>query len=464
LQKIEKYVIISYTYLIHNPTIMSDNEKNVSENDTSLNIKQLLSNNDYTNIPKVGDVVKGIVVSVTKSEVLIDINGLTIGVIRGRELFDESNENAVLKPGDEIETTVIELENEKGEMELSLRSSGHQKAWASLQELMKNSKIVDTQITDANKGGLMIKIGQIAGFLPVSQLSPEHYPRIPGGDKNKILDRLRDYTGKTFEVKVIDISETENKLIVSEKAAWEEKQHDVISKYKIGNVVEGKVTAVTDFGVFVEFGEHLEGLIHISELAWQRIDNPRDIVKEGDTIKAEIIAMEGSKIFLSSKKLKTDPWDNINDKYKVGQVVFGKILKINPFGLFVELDRDIHGLAHISEISDKPVTDLSSIAKIGDVKEFKILSIEPKNHRLGLTLRSTKDVKGAIEKSEKKEKIETPKETPEPKPELKKEEKADVLDEKKETKEGDDESMKKTSSTKEKASAPKAKANKKAKK
>lgn len=428
---------------------MSDIEKKVSENDTSLNIKQLLSNNDYTNIPKVGDIVKGTVVSVTKSEVLIDINGLTIGVIRGRELFDESNENMVLKPGDEIETTVIELENEKGEMELSLRSSGHQKAWAGLQELMKNSKIVDTQITDANKGGLMIKIGQIAGFLPVSQLSPEHYPRIPGGDKNKILDRLRDYTGKTFEVKVIDISETENKLIVSEKAAWEEKQHDVISKYKLGNVVEGKVTAVTDFGVFVEFGEHLEGLIHISELAWQRIDNPRDIVKEGDTIKAEIIAMEGSKIFLSSKKLKTDPWDNINDKYKVGQAVNGKILKINPFGLFVELDRDIHGLAHISEISDKPITDLSSIAKIGDVKEFKILSIEPKNHRLGLTLKSSKDVKGVAEKSDKKEKVAVQTETPKPK-----EEAAADLDKKKpepkEEKENKDESTKESPSTKKK--------------
>lgn len=391
---------------------MPSDEKNVSLKDANIGIKQILANNEYTNIPKVGDIVKGIVVNVSKSEVIIDIRGLTIGVIRGRELFDESNEHLALKPGDTIEATVLELENEKGEMELSLRSSGHQRAWQNLMELMKNKEIVQTQIADANKGGLMIKIGQISGFLPVSQLSPEHYPRIPGGDKNKILERLREYTGKMFDVKVIDVSEAENKLIVSEKAAWEEKQHDVISKYKIGNIVEGKVTAVTDFGVFVEFGEHLEGLIHISELAWQRIDNPRDIVKEGDTIKAEIIAMEGSKIFLSSKKLKIDPWDKIHDKYAIGQIVKGKVLKINPFGLFVELDSDIHGLAHISEISEKPISDLSSIAKIGDINEFKILSIEPKNHRLGLTLKNTLEKtpvptqEDALKKSEKKPTLE----------------------------------------------------------
>lgn len=385
---------------------MSPDEKNVSLKDANIGIKQILSSGEYTNIPKVGDIIKGTIINVSKSEVLIDINGLTIGVIRGRELFDESSENASLKPGDETEATVIELENEKGEMELSLRSSGHQKAWQNLIGLMKDKKIVETQISDANKGGLMIKIGQISGFLPVSQLSPEHYPRIPGGDKNKILERLREYTGKTFEVKVIDASEAENKLIVSEKAAWEEKQHDVISKYKIGNIVEGRVTAVTDFGVFVEFGEHLEGLIHISELAWQRIDNPRDIVKEGDFIKAEIIAMEGSKIFLSSKKLKIDPWDKIHDKYKIGQIVNGKVLKINPFGLFVELDQDIHGLAHISEISEKPISDLSSLVKIGEIKEFKILSIEPKNHRLGLTLKNAKALLKKIEKEEKSKKAE----------------------------------------------------------
>jgi len=376
--------------------------------DHSSNFKKLLQEEEATHIPKAGDLIKGKIISITRSEVRIDINGVKTGVVRGRELFDESSEYSNLKAGEEVEATVLEQENEKGEVELSFRFAGHQRAWDSLIELMKNKHIVSTRITDANKGGLMIRVGQIAGFLPVSQLSPEHYPRVPGGDKNKILDRLKEYTGKDFEVKVIDVNESENKLIVSEKAAWEEKQHSVISKYKIGDVIEGGVTAVTDFGVFVEFGEHLEGLIHISELAWQRIDNPRDIIKEGEKIKAEIIGMEGSKIFLSSKKLKKDPWDGIEKKYVTGQIVKGKVLKINPFGLFIELDSDIHGLAHISEISNEPIGDLSKIVAIGDIKEFKILSIEPKNHRLGLSLKKSSSPQEAKEpkKTELKEKKE----------------------------------------------------------
>lgn len=361
-------------------------------NDKQANFKQLLSEEESINVPKTGDLVKGTIINLSKSEVRLDINGIKTGVVRGQELFDESSEYSNLKVGDDVEATVLEQENENGEIELSFRFAGHQRAWDQLNETMKNKEIVLTKIIDANKGGLMIRIGQISGFLPVSQLSPEHYPRVPGGDKNKILERLKEYTGKDFEVKIIDANEVENKLIVSEKAAWEEKQHSVISKYKAGDVIDGTVTAVTDFGVFVEFGEHLEGLIHISELAWQRIDNPRDIIKEGESIKAEIIGMEGSKIFLSSKKLKKDPWENIDKKYKIGQTVEGKILKINPFGLFVELDRDIHGLAHISEISDKPIQDISQVAKIGDVKEFRILSIEPKNHRLGLSLKKGNDI------------------------------------------------------------------------
>ena len=202
---------------------------------------------------------------------------------------------------------------------------------------------------------------------------------------------------------MIDVDEAEEKLNVSGKAGWEEKQKDVIASYKVGDLVEGKVTAVTDFGVFVEFGQdNLEGLVHISELAWQRIENPADVVKGGDKIKAEIINVEGSKIFLSMKKLKEDPWKNVADKYKINQVVKGKVLKVNPFGLFVELDPDIHGLAHISELSDKPINDPNEIAKEGDILGFKVLSIEPSSHRLGLSLKSSKkDFQPALVEPEK---------------------------------------------------------------
>jgi ribosomal protein S1 len=371
---------------------MTKNEITEVKDNQASQLKKILAEGDFIKIPKVGDIVKGTIIDISRSEIRLDIEGLTTGIVRGREFYDEANDYSDLKVGDMVEATVIELENENGEMELSLRFAGHQKAWDNLSELRTGGQIVKALITDANRGGLMVKVGKISGFLPVSQLMPEHYPRVPGGEKSKILERLKSYIGKEFEVKVIDVVESEDKLIVSEKASWEEKQKEVIASYKVGDVVEGKVTAVTDFGVFVEFGQDkLEGLVHISELAWQRIDDPSDLVKVGDIIKAEIINVEGSKIFLSIKKLKNDPWKNVEDKYKVGQVVKGKILKINPFGLFVELDPDIHGLAHISELSDKPITDAREFAKIGDVIDLKILSIEPANHRLGLSAKALKE-------------------------------------------------------------------------
>ncbi len=362
---------------------------NILTNSQSSPFRKMLAEEDFIKIPKVGDIVKSKVIDISRSEIRLDIDGLTTGIVRGREFYDESNEYSELKVGDEVEATVIELENENGEMELSFRFAGHQKAWDNLAELQTKGNIIKAIITDANKGGLMVKVGKMVGFLPVSQLMPEHYPRVPGGDKNRILDRLRSYIGQEFEVKIIDTDEGEEKLIVSEKAGWEEKQKDVIASYKVGDIVEGKVTAVTDFGIFVEFGEDkLEGLVHISELAWQRIDNPADFVRVGDKIKAEIINVEGSKIFLSMKKLKDDPWKNVGEKYKVGQIVKGKVLKVNPFGLFVELDLDIHGLAHISELANKPFTNTSEIAKPGDILDFKILSLEPTNHRLGLSIKA----------------------------------------------------------------------------
>ena len=360
-----------------------------SANGKASQFQKILAEGDFITIPKVGQLVKGTIIDISRSEIRLDIDGLTTGIVRGREFYDESNDYAGLNVGDEVEATVIDLENENGEMELSFRFAGHQKAWDNLTDLRDKNNIVKVTVTDANKGGLMVRLGKVAGFLPVSQLMPEHYPRVPGGDKNKILDRLKSYVGQEFEVKVIDAEKVDEKLIVSEKAAWEEHQKDVIASYKVGDTVEGAVTAVTDFGVFVEFGDNkLEGLIHISELAWQRIDDPSDIVKVGDIVKAEIINVDGSKIFLSMKKLKQDPWTNVAERYKVGDTVEGTVLKVNPFGLFVELDPEIHGLAHISELSEKPIQDVNEIAKAGQKLTFKILSIEPNDHRLGLSIKA----------------------------------------------------------------------------
>ncbi|MFH1867071.1 MAG: S1 RNA-binding domain-containing protein [Patescibacteria group bacterium] len=365
-------------------------------------MEKLLETSTMVGIPKVGDLVEGKVISVSKSEVRLDISGLTTGIVRSRELFDESGEYTGIKVDDLVQATVIELENENGEMELSLRRAGHRKAWDKLEDLRGKGGIVKVKIVDANKGGLMVKLGQVPGFLPVSQLTVEHYPRVEGGDKGRILELLKKFIGEFFEVKIITVDEVEEKLIVSERAAWEEQQHGKIEKYKAGAEVEGVVSGVVDFGCFVKFDDGLEGLVHISELAWQRIDNPHEVVKVGQRVKAKIINVEGSKISLSLRRLLDDPWKQVKEKYKVGDKVKGKVLKVNPFGLFVELDDEIHGLAHISELSDKPIQDASQVAKADDKIDFKIISIDPHDHRLGLSIKALK-AKPRVKKTEDKE-------------------------------------------------------------
>jgi len=355
---------------------------------------------DTTKVPQVGDTVKGVVLAASKAEVRLDIDGILTGVIRGQELYEEGEEYSNLKVGDEIEATVVEAENENGEMELSFRFAGQEKAMASLNDAYENKKNIKVKVVAANKGGLLVTYAQIVGFLPVSQLAPENYPRVSGGDKSKILDKLKSFVGKEFEVKITNLDAKEEKIIFSEKDAWTELQKDIISKYSIGSVVPGTITAVTDFGVFVNFGENLEGLIHISELAWQRIDDPADLYKVGDSIEAQIINIDKSKIFLSAKKLMKDPWENVSEKFKVGQIVPGTILKVNPFGLFVKLDDDIHGLAHTSQLTISGGQKITDMYKSNDVINFIIVSIEAKDHRLGLAI-AKEDV--TPEKKEKKE-------------------------------------------------------------
>lgn len=352
-------------------------------------LAELLENPATHTYPSVGDVIKGAVIAVGRNEVRVDIGGLAIGLIRGPEL----DKHLDLRVGDEVEASVIDLDNEFGELELSLKGAGRRRSWEKIRELLTQNTVLQVKILDANKGGLITRVEGVPAFVPVSQLSPNHYPRVAGGEKNKILEKLKTLVGETVDVKILDVNEEEEKVVVSEKAVWETKQEAVIAKYKVGSAVEGTVTAVTDFGAFVRFDESLEGLVHISEIAWQRIDHPRDVLKVGDHVRAEIINIEGSKIFLSMKKLVDDPWKSVAAKYKVGQWVKGRVLKINPFGLFVELDPDIHGLAHVSELSAKPVKDVNEVARVGDEFEFRIITIDPDSHRLGLSLRKAKDEK-----------------------------------------------------------------------
>lgn len=353
-------------------------------------LKQLLSNKTYLTVPKQGDVIKGVVVAISPREILIDIESYKTGVIRGYELDEKESTYPNLKLGDPIEATVLDLENDEGRVELSLQFAGKARAWENMGGLRTAGSAVEAKITDANRGGLMASLNNMLGFIPVSQLAPEHYPRVPGGDKGKILERLRSFIGTTMRVKVLDMDQKEDKLIFSEKALWEEEQKDLLTKYKVGDVAEGTITAVADFGVFVGF-DGLEGLVHISEIAWQRIDNPGDLVKVGDKVRAQVLNIQGSKIFLSMKALKDDPWKRVQERYTVGQSVEGRVLKVNPFGLFVELDPEIHGLAHVSELNVTAGVPLEQQIKPGDTRTFRVASIEPDHHRLGLSEKAQKN-------------------------------------------------------------------------
>ena len=393
------------------------NSKSIQSAIKSDKLESLFNSKDFKILPKVGELIEGKVLYASKKEVLIDINNITVGVIRGYELYDESGETEGIKIGDNVSATVMEDENELGQLELSFRHTGHKKAWDKLEKIQKTEETVDASVTDANKGGLMVKVGGVMGFLPVSQLAPEHYPRVEGGSKTKILEKLSSFIGKNIKVKVLDATEEEDKLIVSEKETVRERQEKIISKYKVGDIIKGEISGVVSFGAFVEFDDGLEGLVHISEIAWQRIDDPNDYLTEGQKVETKIIEIDDSKISLSIKQLIGDPWVGVEKKYEVGSIVKGKVLKTNPFGVFIQLDADIHGLAHISELSDKIVRDVNDIVEIGKSYDFKVLSVEPRQHRLGLSMKAVSE--SIPKKSEKKKKEETETETETEKPESK---------------------------------------------
>jgi small subunit ribosomal protein S1 len=364
-------------------------------------------------VPKAGDVLEGTILSAGKNEVYVDIEGIGLGVVRGRELYDESIRLQTLKAGDKVFASVVEPENKEGNIELSFRQAGQERVWSTLTDRLKAKEIIHTKILEANKGGLMVEVNGVIGFLPVSQLSSEHYPRVEEADKNKILEILKSYVGQIFDVMIITADPQEEKLIVSEKAVNEDVLRAKISKLELNQVVEGEVSGVVDFGIFLKFGDGLEGLVHISELAWSRIDHPKDLYKVGQKIQAMVISIDRDRISLSVKRLQTDPWVESIKKYQVGQTVKGKVTKIMPFGAFVELDPDIYGLVHSVELSNEEVKDPSELVKLGQELEFKIISIEPQEHRLGLSLRAlTAPVAKAEEKPAEAPKAEAKPEEP----------------------------------------------------
>jgi small subunit ribosomal protein S1 len=355
-------------------------------------------NQTKLNFPKEGDVIDGKVLEIGSNAVYLDLGVFGTGIVLGKEIKDGLGTTDKLKIGDTVTATVTDLENDDGYIELSVREASIEKAWLDLEEKQAEEAVFSTKILDANKGGLIVEVNGITGFLPVSQLSNEHYPRVEEGEKGKILEKLRSYIGIEMQVKVIDIDREGEKLIVSEKAAYSAEEKKAISELKLGDVIEGEVSGVVDFGAFIKFfppsktesvreEDKLEGLVHISELAWQLIDNPRDIIKTGDRVKAKIIGIDNTRVSLSIKALAKDPWVSAEEKYQAGKTYDGQVRKINHFGAFVYLDDDIHGLAHVSELLEaNPGKNIEEIIQVENTYKWKILSIDPKEHRMGLAL------------------------------------------------------------------------------
>jgi len=359
---------------------MSNSDKKVSKNDE---MEALLNDENAPKLPKEGDIAKGDIIEIGSNIIYVDLGPIGTGAIYGygKSIISTLSSFKDLKPGTPISATITDLENEDGFVEMSLKQTSMDMVWKELERKMDENEIVTTKVLEANKGGLMIKVNGMIGFLPASQLSSDNYPRVSDGDKNKILSLLMQLVGKDIRVKIIGIDKNEGKLIVSEKATREKEEHEKISTLKAGDVVESEISGIVDFGAFVKFNGTLEGLVHISELAWKLIDDPRKIFNVGQKVKCKIIGIDDSRISLSIKALEEDPWKNVASKYQVGQKVKGEVTKVNPFGAFVQLDKDIHGLAHVSKLGDD--SGLKNM-EVGKVYEFEIISIEPQDHRLGL--------------------------------------------------------------------------------
>ncbi len=348
-------------------------------------MKDLLEQNDLLKPPQIGKIVEGKVIGKGRSAVFLDLGALGTGIIYGKEFQETKDEIKSLKIGDSVFAKIIDLENEEGYIELSLSGASNELAWEELKTKKEKGETITVKIEGANKGGLLAEVSGIQGFLPVSQLLPENYPRVEGADTNKILEELQKFIGQEMGVKIFDLDPRENKLILSERAKESEKIKEILKNYKVGDVVEGEVTGVTDFGAFIRFGKpELEGLIHISELDWQLVEDPADIVKVKDKVKAKIIDITNDRVSLSLKALKQDPWEKIEEKYKKGDIVEGKVTKFNPYGAFVEISPKIQGLCHISEFGTR--SKMETALEIDKTYKFQILQIEPKEHRMSLKL------------------------------------------------------------------------------
>lgn len=315
------------------------------------------------------------IVSTGSKKLIVDVAGVTYGIIPEREFSFDTKE---LKPGDKVKASIMSMENKDGMISLSLRRADKDKIWDSLDKNKGEGKILDGRVKDANRGGLIIEAGGAEGFLPVSQLSVNNYPRVEGGDPKQILSKLKDMEGKILKVKIISADKETGKLIFSEKAASGLQPEAVASLYEEGQEIEGRITGIAPFGLFIQVGE-VEGLIHISEISWERVDDLAKKFKVGSSVKAKVIKVEDGKVSLSIKRMLPDPWMEELKKVKIGKKLKGEVGKITAYGAFVKLENGLDGLLAIKKDEKLEIDQ-------GKSYEFEVIELKPESRKIGLKL------------------------------------------------------------------------------
>lgn len=360
--------------------------------DKDLQIKQL----------HVGDMVEGVVVSAGHKEILVDLGAKSEGIITGLELSEADKSYKSVKPGDKISAKVSQIENAQGYIVLSLKKAEKDKKWQDAEEAFENGSVLDATVLEYNKGGLLCDCLGLRGFIPLSHLDRVHFAndvaKFAAGSEAELKESLKILSGKTLRVKVIELDKEKNRFVLSEKDALttysEESRKKRLSEIKIGSSVEGIVTGIMPFGVFVDL-DGVEGLVHISEIAWEKVSHPSNYFKVGQKIKVMVLGIDeaSNKLALSVKKLIPNPWETVEEKYPVGTKVKGVVSKIVPFGAFVTLEKGLDGLIHISE-AESPLEE-------GDKVSAVVIQVDGANQKLAL---STRDQTGNNKKEDKKKK------------------------------------------------------------
>src|SRR5947209_11453338 len=340
----------------------------------------LRSDEEAFGTPKHGDIVDGVVVRVDADEVLVDIGAKAEGVISGKELGFRGDPDLELSPGDNVKVYVLQPENEEGNVVLSLRRARAETTWLTAAEKQETSEVIEAEVREQNKGGLIVNLLGLRGFLPSSQVG-----RAASGN-------LEQLVGQRIPVKVLEVNRKRNRLIVSQKAAEDEdrarRREDLFSRVQVGDIVTGAVSGLTSYGAFVDIGG-ADGLIHISELSWDRVSRVTDVLQLGEQVEVKVIKLDPdqNRISLSLRQLQQDPWERFVQTVPVGTIVSGTVTKTKKYGAFLQVMPGIEGLLHISELSWDHVDKTEDVLKVGDEVQVKVIGIDTARRRVSLSLK-----------------------------------------------------------------------------